>query len=367
VLPGRTGTAATRTRLWLLVLLAELAAPILSFPATRSQIDFYPNSNLVGFLKSHAVMGEYRVIDIDSGSGPHDRYAPLGGGSPMPMVAGFETARGYNPLDVLHYREFIWYTVNRDEPVLSLSPVAQPIVPNFPRTNRHMFDLLNVKYLACFPEYLQIPELKDDPGHQLNSPSWKKVKEEPVTKPIPALPPERPNPLPPTLVFENVQAMPRAFVVPTAASMPTGQELAALKANDFKKTVLLTTSDPLPTNGKQQGHDVVVTDYHPNRVALQLDGRNEPCFLVLSDVWFPGWVCRVDGVEAPVYRANHAFRGVALPAGAKQAVFTFEPRSYRIGWWISAVSLALLVLAVVGRPVVRAPMRVNRPPIPKSA
>jgi hypothetical protein len=337
------------------------------FPATRPQIDIYPNSGLVSFLKAKAVLGEHRVIDIDNGSDPHDRYAPLGGGSPMPVVAGFETVRGYNPLDVRHYREFIGFVVNDDDPVLSLSPVAQPIIPNFPRTNRTLFDLLSVRYLACFPEYQTNEDLQSDPAHQLKPPTWKKVKEEPGTAAVPALPPDRPNPLPPSLVFENVQAMPRAFVVPGAATMPVGGELAALKANDFHRTVLLTTSDPLPPNGTRQGHAVVVTEYRPNRVALQLDARSEPCFLVLSDVWFPGWVCRVDGVEVPIYRANHAFRGVALPAGAKQAVFTFEPRSYLLGWWISAVALGLLVLTVLSQPVIRAPYKAKRPAIPKSA
>ena len=149
--------------------------------------------------------------------------------------------------------------------------------------------------------------------------------------------------------------------------MPAGQEIAALKACDFRRTVLLSTSDSLPPNGTQQGRPAVVIEYRPNRVVLQLDGRAEGGFLVLSDVWFPGWVCRVDGVEVPVYRANHAFRGVVLPGGAKQAVFTFEPMSYRVGWWISTIALTLLVLAVASRPVIRAPGRVNRSAIPESA
>lgn len=370
--PGRRSpdAPAARTRVWIAALLLELLVPTAIFPAlgpaTKPQLDIYPNSGLVSFLRSRAAPGEQRVIDVDNGSGSHDRYAPLGGGSPMPLVAEFETARGYNPLDVRHYREFIGFVVNDDDPVLSLSPVAQPILPNFPRTNRALFDLLNVRYLACFPEYLTNEDLQTDPAHHLKPPSWVKVKEEPRTPAVPALPPDRPNPLPPTLVFENVQAMPRAFVVPAAAPIPIGQELAALKANDFRRTVLLSTSDPLPPNGTQQGRAVVVTEYRPNRVALQLDGRSEGCFLVLSDVWFPGWVCRVDGVEVPVLRANHAFRGVALPAGARQAVFTFAPRSYVIGWWVSAIALCALVLTVLSQPVIRAPYKAKRPAIPKN-
>ena len=83
-----------------------------------------------------------------------------------------------------------------------------------------------------------------------------------------------------------------------------------------------------------------IREYRPNRVTVDLAG-GEGGFLVLGDVWFPGWVCRVDGLEVPIHRANHAFRGVAIPSGAKEAEFAFEPRSYRLGWWVSAVSLGL--------------------------
>ena len=54
-----------------------------------------------------------------------------------------------------------------DTPVLALSPVAQPVIPNFPRTNRPLFDLLNVRYLACFPDYITNPDLQKDAGHRL--------------------------------------------------------------------------------------------------------------------------------------------------------------------------------------------------------
>src|SRR5207249_3317086 len=132
---------------------------------------------------------------------------------------------------------------------------------------------------------------------------------------------------------------PRAFVVPEARAMPAGKELATLKACDFTRTVLLTTSGPLPPSATGPVGTAGIREYRPNRVTIRLEGGSGG-FLVLSDVWFPGWVCRIDGQEVPVYRANHAFRAVALPAGAKEVVFAFEPRSYRIGWWVSAVASA---------------------------
>jgi uncharacterized membrane protein YfhO len=111
----------------------------------------------------------------------------------------------------------------------------------------------------------------------------------------------------------------------------------------------LTTDDPLPPAAEPVG-TARVAEHRPNRVVVRIEGGTGG-HLVLADVWFPGWVCRVDGREVPVYRANHAFRAVALPAGATEAVFTFEPRSYRMGWWVSCVTLIGLV--VVALSVVR--------------
>ena len=49
---------------------------------------------------------------------------------------------------------------------------------------------------------------------------------------------------------------------------------------------------------------------------------------MLSDVWFPGWKCTVDGQHAPIYRANFLFRAIAIPKGDHQVVFDFDP-NYR--------------------------------------
>jgi hypothetical protein len=147
-------------------------------------------------------------------------------------------------------------------------------------------------------------------------------------------------------VYERPGAFPRAWVVPEARPMPAGGEYDALAANDFRRAVLLATDRPLPPPAGSTPTARIV-EYRPNRVRVELTGDGGG-FLVLADVWYPGWVCRVDGVEVPVERANHAFRGVQLPTGAKEAVFTFEPRTFRVGAWVSVVSLVALVVAGIG-------------------
>jgi len=65
-----------------------------------------------------------------------------------------------------------------------------------------------------------------------------------------------------------------------------------------------------------------------------------PGVLVLADTWYPGWRATVDGADAPILRANHAFRGVALGKGAHEVRFIFRPASFMFGAWLSVLAAA---------------------------
>jgi uncharacterized membrane protein YfhO len=66
---------------------------------------------------------------------------------------------------------------------------------------------------------------------------------------------------------------------------------------------------------------------------------------VLTDVWFQGWKCTVDGQPVVVQRANFLFRAIALPAGKHEVIFAFAPDSYEWGKPISLAGLAGVALA----------------------
>ena len=78
----------------------------------------------------------------------------------------------------------------------------------------------------------------------------------------------------------------------------------------------------------------------PNELVIQVAAERAG-WLGVADVWYPGWVVEVDGVAAPVLRANYLFRGVAVPAGAHQVRLAYRPMSFYLGAGLSALAWAI--------------------------
>ena len=79
--------------------------------------------------------------------------------------------------------------------------------------------------------------------------------------------------------------------------------------------------------------------------------REKPGWLVISQARYPGWKARIGGKEVPLLRANYAFSAIALPQGASEIEFSYEPASFRIGLWLSVASalVGALLLWRLGR------------------
>jgi uncharacterized membrane protein YfhO len=56
----------------------------------------------------------------------------------------------------------------------------------------------------------------------------------------------------------------------------------------------------------------------------------------------------VDGQAAPVWRANHAFQTLEVPAGQHSVKLVYEDRSFRIGAVISGFSVFVCAVTWIG-------------------
>jgi uncharacterized membrane protein YfhO len=67
----------------------------------------------------------------------------------------------------------------------------------------------------------------------------------------------------------------------------------------------------------------------------------------MGDKYYKGWRAFVDGKEFTIYPVNHVLRGIYLPPGNHSVEFRFDPTPYRIGKWLSLVSMAFFALMLV--------------------
>jgi uncharacterized membrane protein YfhO len=81
--------------------------------------------------------------------------------------------------------------------------------------------------------------------------------------------------------------------------------------------------------------------------------------VVLSDVHYPGGRATVDGRPARLDRVNYLFRGVPVPAGEHVVEMRYRPASWRAGWIVSL--LAVAVVAGVAAAGLRGRRRTREP------
>ncbi len=145
----------------------------------------------------------------------------------------------------------------------------------------------------------------------------------------------------PIRLFGVPDPLPRAYAVGGARVADGSEALRVVLDPGFDPTreVLLSAGAPAPVASDFSGR-VVIAELKPDRVRLEVD-LSHAGYVVLVDAWDPGWIARVDGREAPVLRANVAFRAVAVPAGRHVIEQAYRPRPVFLG-------LAVSVAAVLG-------------------
>src|SRR5205823_13076129 len=98
------------------------------------------------------------------------------------------------------------------------------------------------------------------------------------------------------------------------------------------------------------GGDARLVEYRTSRLVVEV-APTTPAYLLLSEVWYPGWRATVDGRPSPVVRADFLFRAVAVQPGDRRVELSFEPTYWRAALALSALGWVAIagLLAVAAR------------------
>jgi uncharacterized membrane protein YfhO len=92
--------------------------------------------------------------------------------------------------------------------------------------------------------------------------------------------------------------------------------------------------------------DCIVRDYRTGYIELSAVA-NKPGYLVLSEMYYPGWIVTIDGRKGELLRGNYLFTVIPLDAGRHDIKLRFISWSFRVGALISLVTLSLALWAIV--------------------
>lgn len=228
--------------------------------------------------------------------------------SNWPMVFGLYDAYGYDSIYLSDYTKLSTLVATMSSP-----------------SDTRVLDMLNVKYVAVL-------ERIEADGYR------------PVNETAPYL-------------YENIKAMPRAFIVNSFVLLKKEEDIAEkLRSKEFDPAGEVILEEPPKIKVKPVGCDpdenftdkAEIVKYSPNEVLIRAI-VSAPKFLVLSDSYYPGWLVYVDGIKDKIYKANFVSRAVYLDKGSHLVRFVFDPYSFRLGAGISILTLLGMALFYIVR------------------
>ncbi|MCJ7622323.1 MAG: YfhO family protein, partial [Anaerolineaceae bacterium] len=107
---------------------------------------------------------------------------------------------------------------------------------------------------------------------------------------------------------------------------------------EFKEKELICNEDGSP--------EIKLSIDMPTKVVVVVSSTSSG-YLVLADVWYPGWAVRIDGEKQPLLKANYLFKAVEVSEGEHEVEFVYKPLSFTLGLIISSVSWLLMLTWVI--------------------
>lgn len=150
-----------------------------------------------------------------------------------------------------------------------------------------------------------------------------------------------------TFVYENQNALPRAYFVNTVQKATAMEILNKVKNNQFDpKEIAFVEDAELKVDRPDSAASVKIEKYQDENIYLNVNASGNN-FLFLGDTYLgKGWKAFVDGNETMIYRANHNFRGIVVPAGEHKIHFEYLPESFVITKNVALILSSLVVLGL---------------------
>lgn len=226
-------------------------------------------------------------------------------------INSIESLTGINSSYLKHYQEFVWLTGDH------LKTPYENFLDFYNIKNPTILKMLNVKYIISknkLPNKEYINIYKKD-----------------------------------YYLYKDRNTLPRAYIVNAAKVIPNKKEIfKILQSKNYKpkEYVMLEIDPKVPLKNGEGFRSVYFNLYEPDKIKLKTN-FSSPAYLVLSEIWYPGWKAYDNGLETEIFKTNYVFRSIYVKKGLHDISFVYDPDSYKVGKAISILSLLTVIGSLV--------------------
>jgi hypothetical protein len=122
----------------------------------------------------------------------------------------------------------------------------------------------------------------------------------------------------------------------------TYQALAGPDFNPHREVYLPLEARTSVQADRQTQSEVVSARFGSHRAEIEVKA-SERGMVVVSQTFYPAWSAFVDGAPARLWRANHAFQALEVPAGNHRVTLLYRDRAFLAGTLLSVAALTLCI------------------------
>ncbi|QDU09167.1 YfhO family protein [Gimesia aquarii] len=240
--------------------------------------------------------------------------------------------QGYEPVPLVRLGLLAAAAFPQPDAALMMAGYSKPQLST---ARKPILDLMSVKYAVLETE------------KPIEIDGWKIVDQGSIPEEF-ALRDSEPATLP-YLILENVNPLPRAYLIGNTKTLnpnePSKQIVETIAKLQPKNEVFLQ-ADILPQGKRQSYKAATIKSAGPDHLEIQAE-LDTPGYLILSDIYYPGWSAHVKDKSIPILPANFSLRAIPLPAGKHVVQLSFTPPGFKIGRIISLTTLAVILILLL--------------------
>jgi len=147
---------------------------------------------------------------------------------------------------------------------------------------------------------------------------------------------------------------PYATIVGKAVIKPLEEVIPFMKSDKFDPRKMVVFEPEYSPNLFPQGKSgpfkgsCIVLDYDNESIRIKTSSGQRG-YLVLSEIFYPGWQAKVNGKGTPILRGNYLFRVIPLDRGEHEVHLYFISWPFRIGAILSLMTLTLSLMYIARR------------------